>query len=61
MAVESVPVPFVAIGNRRGFTGQQMMEDAMVRDFYHRFKHCFEPGPWNMDVVLFIEPPVEPM
>ena len=53
---ESVEVPFQKIGKRRGFTALQLMADPAAANFYKRYKHCFEPAPWNIDAVLFIEP-----
>lgn len=53
---ESVEVPFVRIGNRRGLTAHQLREYPWLADFYRRFAHCFEPAPTNIDAVLFIEP-----
>jgi len=52
---ETVEVPFVTIGNRRGLTYQQMMQYPHLRDFYNRFKSSFEVC-LNADAVLLIEP-----
>jgi hypothetical protein len=52
----TVEVPFQEIGNRRGFTARQLLADPTAAHFYKQFKHCFEPAPWNIDAVLFIEP-----
>lgn len=56
MKAYSVEIEFTPIGNRRGFTAHQMMAHPHIAAFYQRFKHCFEPAPWNIDAVLFIEP-----
>lgn len=48
-------VPFVNIGNRRGLTGLQLMQDQALADFVKRFPDSFEYAS-NMDIALFIEP-----
>lgn len=52
---ETVEIPFVKIGNRRGLTGVQLMQYPYLADFVKRFPDSFE-HPGNMDVALFIEP-----
>lgn len=57
MTAESVEVPFVRLGNRRGLTKQQIVEDPALMDFVNRFPCSFELDP-TRDCVLFIEPEV---
>jgi hypothetical protein len=52
---ETVEVPFLTIGNRRGLTGLQLAEEPWLAEFVDRFKDSFEYLP-NMDVAFFIEP-----
>jgi hypothetical protein len=49
-----VAVPFIVFGNRRGLTDMQMQQQPWVREFFSRFRHCFEYDPYR-DVYLFIE------
>lgn len=53
--IETVEMPFVKIGNRRGITATQMRELPWVAEFYRRFPDSFEPC-YEVDAVLFIEP-----
>lgn len=55
MKAETVEVPFIKIGNRRGLTHIQLYEDPCLMDFVRSFQHCFEQHP-EACVVLFIEP-----
>ena len=53
MSNYTVEVPLIKIGNREGFTAQQIEDDPIAREFCRRFSHCFEPHPNpNLDVVL---------
>jgi hypothetical protein len=52
---ESVEVPFVKIGDRRGLTALQVREMPWLADFIKRFPDSFEPSV-TMDVWLFVEP-----
>lgn len=55
MKYESACIPFKRIGNRRGLTGLQLMEDPELAAFVKRFPKSFEYAH-NMDVAFFIEP-----
>jgi hypothetical protein len=57
---ETVEVPFVAIGNRRCLTAQQLMEFPWLADFVQRFPTSFEHGG-KADVYVFIEPHAKPV
>ena len=52
---ETVAVPFVMVGNRRGLTCQQLAEHDYLRDFVERFPQSFERD-LVFDVWLFVEP-----
>ena len=52
---ESVAIPFVKIGNRRGLTGLQLMQFPWLQEFVDRFPASFEYVP-DLDVAIFIEP-----
>jgi hypothetical protein len=54
----SVEVPFVSVGNRRGLTALQLVEDPYLMQFFERFRSSFELV-LNMDIYLFIEPDTE--
>lgn len=55
MSFESVAVPFVTVGNRRGLTRLQLAEYSYLRAFVEKFPASFEVTN-AFDVVLFIEP-----
>lgn len=55
MGYESVEIPFVNVGNRRGLTGQQIVEQPWLQEFIKRFPCSFEPM-FVADILLFIEP-----
>ena len=59
---ESVPVPFIQRGNRRGLSRHQIEEDAFLADFVNRFRSSFEFDPYA-NFFIFIEqnmpPPVD--
>ena len=55
MSYETVAVPFVTVGNRRGLTALQLAQHNYLRDFVRRFPDSFEPV-YALDVILFIEP-----
>lgn len=59
MGFVSAPLPFVKIGNRRGLTMLQIIENPEIADFVSRFPSSFE-RVMSMDAVLFIEPDQEP-
>ena len=50
----SEALPFVKIGNRRGFTGMQLIENKELADFVKRFPNRFERNGYY-DSMLFIE------
>jgi hypothetical protein len=52
---ESVAIPFVKIGNRRGLTGLQLVQEPWLQEFVDRFPASFEYVP-NLDAAIFIEP-----
>lgn len=52
---ESVPVPFVKIGNRRGLTDEQLCENPYLAYFVKSFASSFEYRP-DTCVHVFIEP-----
>lgn len=56
---ETVEIPFVTIGNRRGLTSTQLVQHPYIREFYERFRDHFEVDA-NIDAVLFIEPGTTP-
>lgn len=51
---QSVPVPFVIIGNRRGLTDAQLASDPALAEFVALFASAFE---WDAlrSVWLFVE------
>lgn len=52
---ETVEVPFVRVGNRRGLTDEQLTESRYLADFVRRFSQSFEYDA-KQSVWLFIEP-----
>lgn len=52
----SAPIPFKQYGNRRCLTGLQLCESPELAAFVKRFPDSFEPGPWDLDIILFVEP-----
>jgi hypothetical protein len=56
---ETVEVPFVKVGNRRGLMATQLVEFPWLREFVERFPDSFEQAPY-FDVLLFIEPAPNP-
>ena len=52
---ESVAIPFLIIGNRRGLSDWQILCSPIAADFIGVFPHCFERDDANQ-VWLFIEP-----
>jgi len=39
---ETVEVPFRTVGNRRCLTRLQLENEPWLKDFFDRFRHCFE-------------------
>lgn len=52
---QTVAVPFIQFGNRRGLTMQQFMENDWLVDLVRRFPAQFEYVP-NTEILLLIEP-----
>jgi len=55
---ETVAVPFVTIGNRRGLTAMQIVEHEYLAKLVRMFPDSFEYHPLA-DVMLFIEPDID--
>jgi hypothetical protein len=51
---QSVPVPFVKIGNRRALTDKQLCEDPELKALVDRFPKSFEYDP-ELCVSFFVE------
>jgi hypothetical protein len=52
---ESVEVPFVKFGDRRGLTMEQVLDQPWLMEFVRAFPDSFEVSP-HARAVLFIEP-----
>jgi len=52
---ETVAVPFIAVGNRRGLSRHQIEEVSWLAEFYNMFKDSFEID-CATDTCIFIEP-----
>lgn len=53
----SVEVPFgVQEDGSKYLTAEQLINDPELMAFYERFKNCFKPGPFNMDIVIYDNP-----
>jgi len=57
---ETVEVPFVQIGNRRGLTREQVEDNPWLLDFVRAFPASFEPAI-DQDALLYIEPVPHPV
>lgn len=55
----SEAIPFVRIGNRRGLTNKQVVDNPELLAFVKRFPKSFEPAEANIDAVIFIEADTE--
>jgi len=49
---ETVPVPFITVGNCQVLTSQQIAEMPSLGDFIETFKNCFEFVP-RLDCYFF--------
>jgi hypothetical protein len=53
---ETVEIPFVQVGNRRGLTDRQIAELPWLAEFVARYRDRFEHDP-NLNVWIMLESP----